>query len=385
MSPPRTGRAIRVLHCPAAVGGHPQGLARAERELGLESRSVVFTADGYGYEVDEVLFEGLGSPIRCELRRWSFLLHVLRSYDVVHFNFGQTIAPAYVPRSATEYFAREPSALGRVHRAYARALELRDLPLLRRAGKGIAVTFQGGDARQGDFSRANFAITYATEVPAGHDSDELDARKRRRIARFDRYAHRLYALNPDLLRVLPARAEFLPYASVDIAEWRPVVGPAAGVPVVVHAPTDPAVKGTRFVRAAVERLRQEGVPFEYVQVEGMSRAEARAAYERADLLVDQLLAGWYGGVAVELMALGKPVVCYLRREDLERVPPELRAGLPIIEATPESVYDVLREWLTVRRAELPEVGRRSRAFVERWHDPRAIAARLRRDYEAMLA
>lgn len=366
------------------MGGHPQGLARAERKLGLDSRSVALADDGYGYDVDEYLFDGLRSPIRRELRRWSFVRHVLRRYDVVHFNFGQTLAPGYVPRSASMFFDRDPSPLGRVYRGYSRLFELSDLRLLERAGKGIAVTFQGGDARQGDFSRANFEITYATEVPAGHDSDEYDERKRRKIARFDRYADRIYALNPDLLRVLPSRAEFLPYASVDIEEWRPSERRHGGVPVVVHAPTDPAVKGTRFVHAAIERLKAEGVELEYVQVEGSSRAEARRTFEHADLLVDQLLAGWYGGVAVELMALGKPVVCYLRREDLDRVPEAMREELPIIEATPESLYDVLRAWLVTRRHELPEVGRRGRAFVERWHDPLAIAARMKRDYEAMV-
>ena len=59
----------------------------------------------------------------------------------------------------------------------------------------------------------------------------------------------------------------------------------------------------------------------------------------------------------------------------------MRAELPIIRATTETIYDVLREWLTERRDELPEVGRRGRAYIERWHDPLKIAAELKGVYE----
>ncbi len=58
-----------------------------------------------------------------------------------------------------------------------------------------------------------------------------------------------------------------------------------------------------------------GVRFEFTLVEGLHREEAKRLYERADLFVDQLILGWYGGVAVELMALGKPVIAHIRPGD----------------------------------------------------------------------
>jgi glycosyltransferase involved in cell wall biosynthesis len=120
-------------------------------------------------------------------------------------------------------------------------------------------------------------------------------------------------------------------------------------------------------------------------VEGLPRVQARKYYEQADLVVDQVLVGWYGGLAVEAMALGKPVVAFIREDDLGFAPEAMRHDLPIISASPDTLAATLREWLTVRRAELVELGRRSRAFVERWHDPERIAERLKRDYEAILA
>jgi hypothetical protein len=70
------------------------------------------------------------------------------------------------------------------------------------------------------------------------------------------------------------------------------------VPVIVHAPTHRAVKGTDVLLDAVAQLRAEGLRFELVLVEGVTRTEARRIYEEADLCVDQLFAGWYGGLAV---------------------------------------------------------------------------------------
>jgi glycosyltransferase involved in cell wall biosynthesis len=367
---------IRVLHCPELVGGNAQQLARAERALGLESVAVAFDQTVFAYDTDEVLFAPSDRLLRRELERVRLLRRALRDFDVVHFNFGRTMTP--VPPDE-----RPPTWRGRAFAAYARLVELRDLPLLKRAGKAVVVTYQGDDARQGDVSRTTFDVSIASHAEAGYYTASGDEHRRRRIRSVDRYADAIFALNPDLLRVLPSRAEFLPYASVDPSEWQPVPN-AAGPPVVLHAPTHRGGKGTRFVLEAVELLRAEGVEFGFELVEGLPRAEARRTYERAHLLVDQVLAGWYGGVAVELMALGKPVVAYLRPDDLDRVPEEMRDELPIVDARPETLTDTLRRLLTVDRDSLPELGARSRSFVERWHDPRMLAARTKQTYERIL-
>jgi glycosyltransferase involved in cell wall biosynthesis len=365
---------IRVLHCPYCVAGNASGLARAERELGLRSWSVSFDSPRFGFLADEILFNGREIPVSQELKRWSLLWRALTQFDILHFNFGHSIM--------MDSFYHSEHLAGRL---YSRALELRDLPLLKAAGKGIVVTFQGDDARQGDFCLAHFDITHAREVEQGYYSPESDAHKRYRIARFAEYADRMYALTPDLLNVLPSEAQFLPDSHLDLRDWRPVENTCADreIPVVVHAPTHRGVKGTRYVQDAVSRLQDEGVAFEFVLAEGIPNAEVRRIYQQADLLVDQLLVGWYGGVAVEFMALGKPVICYIRQSDLKFIPSEMRDDMPIINANPHTIYQVLKEWLTAKRNELPGLGRRSRNYVEKWHDPRKVAARLKMEYEKM--
>jgi glycosyltransferase involved in cell wall biosynthesis len=375
---------LRILHCPTAVGGNPQGLARAERKLGLQSWAVSFTESPFHYELDEVLWKDHSDAVRNELSRWKLLWRALTDYDVIHFNFGMSLSPQRIGRASAS--SRVTGVLRGASRVYTRLLEFRDLPLLKLFDKAIFVTYQGDDARQGDYCLAHFRISPAQEVDPDYYSPASDERKRREIAIFDRYADRIYALNPDLLHVLPKRASFLPYAHIDLDVWKPAerLPDTARRPLVVHAPSHRGFKGTRHILAAVERIRGEGVGFDFMLVENLPHAEARRIYERADLVVDQVLAGWYGGLAVEAMALGKPVVAYIRPEDLTFIPDEMRRALAVISAEPATIYQVLRELLTTRRHQLPELGVNSRRYVEVWHDPLKIAARLAEDYRAAL-
>src|SRR5262249_38314037 len=79
------------------------------------------------------------------------------------------------------------------------------------------------------------------------------------------------------------------------------------------------------IEAALQELASR-FDFEYVPIRSVSHEDAMKLYRSADLVIDQLLAGWYGGIAVETMAMGKPVACYIPDEDLYVLPPEMRAG-----------------------------------------------------------
>ena len=230
---------LRVLHCPVNLVGNSYELARAERNLGLDSWSVCFDLPPFGFKPDEVLFQSGDNFLAREGKRWRFLWRAMREFDIIHFNFGQTIMPSAVPAGTATALAR----------LYTRMVELRDLPLLKVAGKGIAVTFQGDDARQGDFCLRNFKITHASEVKPGYYSPETDAHKRHRIAEIARYADQIYALNPDLIHVLSPGAQFLPYSHVDLKSVKPQENAISNhdIPVVLHAPSHRGVKGTRFV------------------------------------------------------------------------------------------------------------------------------------------
>lgn len=375
---------LNILHCPTTVGGNPQGLAGAERRLGYNSKSLTLVQNYFNYPADYVVFDKSSYSILNEIRMWRAAFGSLRSYNVLHYNFGQSISPLRAYPNTGTYPKWKVFLYSDIYSKY---LELFDVRCAHYMGKVVAVTYQGDDVRQQDYCQQHYSIHPGIGVGRGYYSDSSDRFKRTRARIFDRYADIIYALNPDIMNVLPARTKFVPYASVDPREWTRIgvreIDP--DIPHVVHAPSNRGFKGTAFIEAAIKRLQEEGVRFRYTFVEGRSHEEARKIYETADILIDQVLAGFYGALAVELMALGKPVICYLREEDMHFLPPGMRDDMPIINARPDNIYDVLKEMLTDRKHELQSIGVRSRAYVEKWHDPIKIAAEITQDYQRVYA
>ena len=74
-------------------------------------------------------------------------------------------------------------------------------------------------------------------------------------------------------------------------------------------------------------------------------------------MIDQVLAGWYGGFAVEAMAMGKPVACYIRDEDLAVIPTGMRRQLPLVRVHPDTLEQDL-EAAIAQRASWPSGGQR---------------------------
>src|SRR3989440_3040029 len=118
-----------------------------------------------------------------------------------------------------------------------------------------------------------------------------------------------------------------------------------------------------------------GLDVELDLVEGLRHQEARRRYERADIVVDQLNAGWYGLFAIEAMALGKPVVTALHEDAVARTESAFDVRLPLVNTTKETLVETLRPLV-----EMPEerrrIGEESRAYVEQVHDADRNAVRL---------
>lgn len=326
----------RILHAPLDVGGHAVGLSRAERELGLESDVAVLAPGPFGYEADIDLHAGadVALPVRLG-RRAAFLRRALRQYDLFHFNFGLTLLTV--------------RQLGHV---------FDELALLKRRGKTVLVTYQGCDVRP----KANCPC----RKPGCFAEDRYRLPAARRALRL---ADRVFYLNPDLREWLPG-AIFAPYANIDPRGVDPVPEPEGEEIVVLHAPTDVDVKGTRHVEQAVQALRGEGLPVRLDLVKGVSREEVLARCARSHIVVDQVLLGWYGGFAVEAMASARPVLAYVREERPGDNP--FGDDLPVVRTTAASIASDLRPLVVaaeLRRA----AGAAGRQFVLEHHDPRKVA------------
>ncbi|WZY01129.1 glycosyltransferase [Bacillus sp. FSL W7-1360] len=148
---------------------------------------------------------------------------------------------------------------------------------------------------------------------------------------------------------------------------------------IVHAPTDTKIKGTQAIVEVMAQLKDE-FAFDFKLIKGYSHTEAKKLYKQADLVIDQLHLGIYGMVSIEAMAMGKPVVCYMSDFMLDHYPDDV----PVINANADTLRDVMKSVLRNKDA-LPDIGKKSRKYVEERHDMLKNSLEVKRIYEQMLS
>lgn len=131
------------------------------------------------------------------------------------------------------------------------------------------------------------------------------------------------------------------------------------------------IKGTPQIIEAINRLQNEGHDIELVNVTDKNSNEVRFIQAKCDVILDQLIYGWWGSTGVEGMALGKPVICYLRAEWKQNFLENYHEyqDLPVIEANAENIYDVLLSILKDRSI-LERASEKSIDFSRKHFDPK---------------
>lgn len=338
---------MRILHCPIEIAGQVGLSVRGLRERNHYARSA-FANHPFQYENADLQFAG-GVGIREASGRSWLALRTLGRYDVYHYHFGQSLLP---------------SMTGHL-----------DARLNRRLGRIVVPEFWGSDVRipSVEAARNPFYV---------NARDESDSRVRSRIRRWAEISHGRAIVSDHSLDAF--LSPFFPdihviRQRVDCERLPPSYpDPEQRKPVLVHAPSNRDIKGTPFVRRAVERLRRLKLSFDYVEVFNHGQREAFELYAKADLVIDQLCLGSHGVFAVEAMSLGKPVIGHI----LSELAPTYPVGLPIIVANPTTIESVLEEWLSDPEKRQAR-GVASRRYVEQIHDYRIVAARLESVYERL--
>ena len=360
---------MRILHGPVNIGNQPWCLSRAERAMGHSSDVVVNYGTWLGYPADKTVTEYAQNTPKSRLKRGLFGLTAPLKYDVIHYYFGRSFM---LWDDFGVVLGRSP---GEDRKA------LLDVHLAKRLGRTLIMTLQGCDARQAGKSNAANPITMCKPdgCPAyGACITGLDAARNAMIMTMLPLMDRVFYLNPELGHLVPG-GTFMPYANVDV-EGQAMSPPDPGRrPRIVHAPSNGGIKGTPLILAALERLKAR-FDFELILIENTPHAEAMKLYQSADMAIDQVLAGWYGGFAVELMAMGKPVAAYIREEDRAFVQPAMWDEMPILKLDPRTLDDDLAAILA-DPARLVAQGERSRRFALRWHNPAVTAKALLRIYQ----
>lgn len=247
-------------------------------------------------------------------------------------------------------------------------LSILELRLLKLAGKKIILSPYGGDA-----------FVRGMKTWNGDDLIDILSLDYPRIYEVEKQVKRdlkIGANHADLILGTPPHTDIMPRCDqlrhtlcIDVSEWQISSSRSRDEVVrIAHSSNHRNIKGTKYIIAACERLLSTGYTVDLDIIERVSREEVKRRFAEADIIVEQLIIGIYGMSAVEAMALGKPVVSYIR-DDVSML--KMWHDCPVVNANPDTLYDRLVELVSTDPQKLLKLGSMGRRYVEQEHSIKA--------------
>ncbi|MDR7665101.1 glycosyltransferase family 4 protein [Methanosarcina sp. Z-7115] len=298
---------IRILHI-GNIAGVPQNIRDGQRMFGYKSEVLSFGEDQFKYGVD-ISFSSHGNISR-KINILYNIIKIIFQYDILHFHASS------------------------LHRMGL------DLLIWKVLGKKVIMHYHGSEIRN---------------------------KKQPLIQKY--FADKCVVSTPDLLAFVP-NSIWIPNP-IDTKKYI-FVEPNLQVNKlrILHAPSNKNIKGTEHVIQAIDKLKKDGYDIEFILLEKVSHDKVLKEIELSDIIVDQLILGWYGVFSIETMCMGKPTLCYIRQDLSENYP-----ELPILNTTPKSIYVNLIELIENQEHRI-ELGAQGRRYVEKIHDSREVTKRL---------
>ncbi len=230
-----------------------------------------------------------------------FFIFSLFRYDILHFISGETILT--------------------------RKLRRFELFVYKLLGKRVIMHFVGSDIRSQEF------IYWKDKniqhfLTSGSSVEKNLPWQKQLIADTEKYADVILVSSPDLRQFLK-NAVYYPVVldlKKFIAESNPVLQrPATDEIVILHAPSNTSLKGTAHIHATLKKLAGRLpytikliLPGEHMigttETYPITRYELFETYKQADIVIDQLIIGWYGLQSIEALLMGKEVISYIDKE-----------------------------------------------------------------------
>lgn len=243
----------------------------------------------------------------------------------------------------------------------------REVHALQERGVSVAMMGHGTDIRLPRLHAELSAFSPYRDTDWYFGKEERDAQ--RNVALLTDLGVPIFVSTPDLIDFVPD-ARWCPVV-IDPSRWERSKRDHGGPLRVVHAPTNPRLKGTDLIEPTLARLQAQGV-IEYTRVAGVPHAGVPALFAQSDVVLDQFRLGSYGVAACEAMASGCVTVGHLDSWVRDRVFDVTGHDIPLVEATPDTLEQVLRG-LAADHDGRRDIATRSRTFVREVHDGRLSA------------
>lgn len=345
---------MKVFIGPLNIASQPYYLAEGLRKFGIDAHCITYETGTFGYQTHKSYAWPKAPAERVEVFNRALMEAYEENFDIYHF-FQR---PFYFPIPSGDH----DSFIGS------------EIPLLKSRGKRVAYRFTGWELVNRELEMQKNPYSAFHHGWDGRFNPELKAE----------YLEFLRAQVDAFMVVDPMMHEHCPEADIvprilPVSDFEEVGIEKKAVPLIVHAPSNNVYKGSKFILKAFEDLRNEGLKFDVQLLNRVLYTEALDWYRRADIIVDQVLIGWYGVLATECMAMGKPVAVYVR-DDLAKTPEDI----PIHNINLDTIKDQLRN--LIQDFDLRnDLATRGRGYVKAVHDESVVIPKLINVYKKMMA
>lgn len=242
----------------------------------------------------------------------------------------------------------------------------KDYAILKKLGKKIITIFVGNDIRWKHAADQEFSM-YNLHIPEYNNYFRAGNTLEKKISYLrtvEKYSDLIFSVpNQSQLALRPYYLFNFPICLEDYTEN----AVQRKIPHIIHAPTNRPVKGTKYIIDVFERLKNEGIEFEYTLLENLSHDQIKRKYFDSDILVGQLFYPRGGKQEIELMAMGKVVLSNISRHYPQLVP----INCPVIDVNPDNLYVKLRE-IILNHEKRIKIARMGRPFVKENNDVNEI-------------
>lgn len=228
-----------------------------------------------------------------------FFIYSLFKYDVFHFFSGETLLTRKL-----------------------RPFELWTYKLF---GKKIIMHFVGADIRSEKYleEKRNDLTPYLKGQQLQNNLSEPYQQKLIEDAR--KYSDKIIVSTPDLLQIIP-EADYVPVflnfndINTDADNSQMLSGKIK----ILHSPSGFTTKGSEYIHEVLKSIQKKFdnieiiIPFD--ENRSTKKAYALTRYElletlgKTDIVIDQMLIGWYGLKSIEALSKGCEVICFIEEE-----------------------------------------------------------------------
>lgn len=258
---------------------------------------------------------------------FSFFVFALFRYDIFHFLSGETILT--------------------------RKLRTFELFIYKLLGKRVIMHFVGADIRSGKFLewKNNNIVKYLANNLEGCPpltepwQDKL-------IKDSLKYADEIIVSTPDLLDIIPS-AKYYPVV-IDYKKFLKETGEINILSkqydnVLLHCPSNRQVKGTYIIENNLLEVKKKIKNLDIVlphknnnnKYYAISRYQLMELYKKSNIVIDQLIIGWYGLQSIEALLTGNYVFCFIDEKYIKYLYPKC----PLININAENMIDKIIDFL----------------------------------------